>query len=100
MQYKKGDRVQHPKKPEWGIGQVLSDSVAGTVRVFFANAGEKTISLDFVLPEKLSRDGASSAVLDAIGSTETPIGNAKGKVLCHGHGWRGIARPRAATSSH
>mgnify|MGYP003788994971 CR=1 FL=1 len=61
MQYKKGDRVRHPKKPDWGIGQVLADSIDGTVRIFFANAGEKTISLDFVQPEKVSGDAASSA---------------------------------------
>ena len=35
MQYKKGDRVKHPKKPDWGIGQVLADSTGGTVRIFF-----------------------------------------------------------------
>lgn len=42
MQYKKGDRVRHPKKPDWGIGQVLADSTGGTVQIFFTHAGEKT----------------------------------------------------------
>ena len=82
MQYKKGDRVRHPKKPDWGIGQVLGDSIDSTVRIFFSNAGEKTISLDFVQPEKVSGDVASSPVLDQLGRTEAPLRDAKGKVLC------------------
>ena len=82
MHYKKGDRVRHPKKPDWGIGQVQADSIDGTVRIFFANAGEKTISLDFVQPEKVSGDAASSPVLDQLGRTETPSRDSKGKVLC------------------
>ncbi len=82
MQYKKGDRVQHPKKPDWGIGQVLADSTDGTVRIFFTHVGEKTISLDFVQPEKLSGDAASSLVLDQLTRTETQPRDAKGKVLC------------------
>jgi len=82
MQYKKGDRVRHPKKPDWGIGQVLADSTDGTVRIFFTHVGEKTISLDFVQPEKLSGDAASSLVLDQLTRTETQPRDAKGKVLC------------------
>jgi hypothetical protein len=82
MQYKKGDRVRHPKKPDWGIGQVLADSIDGTVRIFFTHAGEKTISLDFVQPEELSGDAASSPVLDQLTRTETQSRDAKGKVLC------------------
>lgn len=68
MQYKKGDRVKHPKKPDWGIGQVLADSTGGTVRIFFTHAGEKTMSLDFVQPEKLSGDAASSPILGPVES--------------------------------
>lgn len=82
MQYKKGDRVNHPKKPDWGIGQVLVDSNGGTVRIFFTRAGEKTISLDFVQPEKLSGDAASSLILDQLNLTSQPTREVRGKVLC------------------
>ena len=82
MQYKKGDRVKHPKKPDWGIGQVLADSTGGTVRIFFTHAGDKTMSLDFVQPEKLSGDAASSPILDQLNLAAQPTRDAKGKVLC------------------
>jgi hypothetical protein len=48
MLLKKGVRVRHPTKPDWGLGQVLADSTAGSVRVFFVNAGEKEISTQYI----------------------------------------------------
>ena len=82
MQYKKGDRVKHPKKPDWGIGQVLVDSTDGSVQIFFTHAGEKTISLDFVRPEKLSSAAASSHILDRLDLIASSTKDAKRKVLC------------------
>ena len=35
MSLKKGDRVRHPIKAEWGLGEVLADSNGEKVRVFF-----------------------------------------------------------------
>ena len=43
---KAGDRVFHPNKPEWGLGQVIKEPVAGQVTVFFTGAGERKLSLD------------------------------------------------------
>ena len=40
MDYRKGERVKHPKKPDWGVGQVLTDSSGGSVKIFFTHAGE------------------------------------------------------------
>ena len=82
MVYTKGDRVKHPKKPEWGIGQVLANSISGEVRIYFANVGEKTISLDFVQPEKLLGDAAQSPILDSVGGNEAPSRNSKEKSVC------------------
>lgn len=48
MEYRRGQRVKHPKLDAWGIGEVLGDSHAGTVRVNFENAGLKQIRLDLV----------------------------------------------------
>ncbi len=48
MLYAKGDRVRHPGKPEWGLGEVLEASSSSMVRVFFVGAGEKRLSLAHV----------------------------------------------------
>lgn len=45
MDYKKGLRVTHSLRPDWGIGEVLTDSAGDTVKVFFVGVGEKTLSL-------------------------------------------------------
>ena len=39
-----GDRVRHPARPEWGIGQVL-DVDSSKAGVFFVEAGRKVVSL-------------------------------------------------------
>ena len=64
MKYKKGDRVKHPAKNEWGLGEVLENSNGETVRVFFVGAGEKTLSLKYVEPVKVEGDEATHPVLD------------------------------------
>ncbi len=38
-----GMLVKHPKKPEWGVGQVQS-SIAGRITVNFPEAGKVTIN--------------------------------------------------------
>lgn len=75
MIYKTGDRVRHPSMDGWGVGQVLEDSDSATVRVFFAEAGEKTISLKFVQPVLVSGALAESMVLDnlRIDSSKAPV---------------------------
>jgi hypothetical protein len=64
MALKKGDRVRHPIKPEWGLGEVLTDSHGEKVRVFFVGAGEKTISLQHVTLDCIPKDEAAHPVLD------------------------------------
>ncbi len=54
MKYKKGDRVRHPTKDDWGLGEVLADSNGDSVRIFFVGGGEKTISLKYIQPVKVS----------------------------------------------
>lgn len=52
MAVKIGDLIAHPKKAEWGNGEVLA--VEGThVRVYFSNIGEKTIDEQFVSLERV-----------------------------------------------
>ncbi|MGK0393938.1 hypothetical protein Y019_03250 [Alcanivorax sp. 97CO-6] len=64
MEYKKGDRVKHPTKEDWGLGEVVENSNGATVRVFFVGAGEKTLSLQYVQPIKVEGNEANNAVLD------------------------------------
>ena len=42
-QFKKGVRILHTNKMEWGIGQVLEDSNNESIHVFFEVPGEKTL---------------------------------------------------------
>lgn len=64
MKYKKGDRVKHPTKEDWGIGEVLQDSNSESVRVFFVGCGEKTLALKSVHPTKVNRDESNHPILD------------------------------------
>ena len=64
MSLKKGERVRHPIKAEWGLGEVLTDSNGEKVRVFFVGAGEKTISLKHVMLDYIPKDEAAHPVLD------------------------------------
>jgi hypothetical protein len=52
-----GDRVIHPKQPDWGLGKVLS-ATPDNLDVFFVGAGRKRLSRSFVNLEKA--DGAAS----------------------------------------
>jgi hypothetical protein len=61
---KKGDRITHPSKPEWGPGEVLADPAGEFVRVFFVGAGEKKISLGYVTLDHIPQAEAAHPVLD------------------------------------
>ena len=45
-----GQRVRHPRQPEWGIGQVQS-AIGSRVTVNFAHAGKVVINADVVALE-------------------------------------------------
>ncbi len=62
--YSKGDRVRHPTKESWGLGEVLGDSDGESVRVFFEGAGEKLLGLAYVQPVKVTGAEAESTLLD------------------------------------
>ena len=66
MALKKGDRVRHPVKAEWGLGEVLTDSNGEKVRVFFVGVGvgEKTLSLKHVTLDGIPKDEAAHPILD------------------------------------
>lgn len=70
MKYKKGERVTHPAKSDWGVGQVLADSTEDSVRIHFANVGEKTLSLSYVQPQIAIGGDATSELLDKLEMNE------------------------------
>ncbi|MDF1580754.1 MAG: DUF3553 domain-containing protein [Desulfuromonadales bacterium] len=74
--FKVGDKVKHPKMPDWGIGKVLETMPDDKVRVFFINAGEKLLGLKYVALEKVEGEDASHSILDNPKFTELA---AKGK---------------------
>jgi hypothetical protein len=80
MDYSKGERVRHPKKPDWGVGQVLADSSGGSVKI--ERAGEKVIALDVVPPVKLVGGDGASAILDSLDFFDAGSKNSRGKVAC------------------
>jgi len=64
MPLAKGQRVIHPTKPDWGVGQVLEDASSTSVRIFFTGAGEKELFLSHITPRVVTGAEASHAVLD------------------------------------
>lgn len=70
MSHTKGQRLRHPTKHEWGLGQVLEDSSGGTTRIFFVGAGEKVISNSHVALVLVRPEDAADPVLDNLHLTE------------------------------
>ncbi len=66
MEYKKGERVRHPTMISWGLGEVLADSNSNDVKKFFVGAGERTIALQYVQPQKVSVEDSAHPVLDNV----------------------------------
>lgn len=64
MKFFRGERVRHPSKPKWGIGQVLEDAFGENVRVFFVGAGEKVLKLSYVNLIKVQGDEAVHLILN------------------------------------
>lgn len=74
MDYKKGDKVKHPKQDVWGLGIVLEDQRDDKVRIFFENVGEKILSTKFFLPIKVTGIEAQHPVLDKLKANSKFLG--------------------------
>jgi len=74
MEYKKGDRVKHPIKDDWGLGKVLENSDGTTVRVFFVDVGEKILSLRHVQLSKVEGSEAESDIFDNLKISKSTSG--------------------------
>jgi hypothetical protein len=64
MDYKKGERVKHPTRVDWGLGEVLQDSHSDKVKIFFTEEGEKTFSLKYIQLIKVEGEEAKHPILD------------------------------------
>lgn len=51
-EFEPGSYVRHPKKPEWGLGQVQS-AIGDRVTVMFEHAGKVVIHTQLVSLERL-----------------------------------------------
>ena len=65
-QFKKGERVKHATKTEWGIGEVLANDSSGKVQVYFEDVGAKEFSLAHAEFVKLSGIDGQSDDLTAL----------------------------------
>mgnify|MGYP000509340764 CR=1 FL=1 len=68
MEYKKGERVKHPLKKDWGLGEVISDSNREFISVFFIDAGEKKLALKYVQLIKVTGAESDNKILDKLTS--------------------------------
>ncbi len=55
-EFEPGSYVRHPKKPEWGLGQVQS-AIGDRVTVMFEHAGKVVILTQQVSLERLDAPG-------------------------------------------
>ena len=93
--YKKGDRVRHPSRPEWGIGvvskiEVVTRGSSTDLRVWvrFPSIGEKTLLASAAALEILEDQSLSSAVHSRPSVTDFDVAK--------GGGWLGSISKQTA----
>jgi hypothetical protein len=64
--FKKGDRVRHPVKTDWGLGEVLENQIGDRVQILFEDVGVKKFALETITFVKVVGDEAESPYLDAL----------------------------------
>ncbi|HIA01094.1 MAG TPA: DUF3553 domain-containing protein [Myxococcales bacterium] len=64
MRFQPGEFVRHPKRENWGLGEVLIGSNMRQVKVFFLNVGEKILALKVVRPIKVQANDADRLKLN------------------------------------
>lgn len=84
--FKKGERVRHPKRPDWGLGEVLENQRDDKVHIFFEEAERKSMLAQQAALERVTGAAADSARLDNV---YLPTGKP-------GYAFRSIAEMRAA----
>ncbi|MBV9400541.1 MAG: DUF3553 domain-containing protein [Bryobacterales bacterium] len=64
--FKRGDRVKHESKSDWGLGEVLHDQVGDNVQVIFEDVGLKKFNLRFAKFVLVNGEEARSDYLTAL----------------------------------
>lgn len=64
--YKRGDRVKHNTKTDWGLGEGLSDQVGGKVQIIFEDADVKTFAISVAPLIKVEGEECRSEYLAAV----------------------------------
>jgi Protein of unknown function (DUF3553) len=64
--FKRGDRVKHESRSDWGLGEVLNDQAGERVRVIFEDVGVKTFDLRFAKFVLVNGEEAQSEYLTAL----------------------------------
>lgn len=59
-----GDRVRHPKKPQWGLGQILDCIEQKRLRVFFVGIGQRLLRQENTLLIRLEQNHVAHPLLD------------------------------------
>lgn len=64
--YKRGDRVRHSTKTDWGLGEVLDDQMGDKVWIIFEDVGLKQFSLERTPLDRVVGDEALSPYLNTL----------------------------------
>src|SRR5215831_14623130 len=62
----KGDRVRHPSKPDWGLGEVYDLSGSNKVHVYFEAAGRRCLSTNVIILVRVEKSDGKSDILDRL----------------------------------
>lgn len=66
VKFRKGDRVKHSSRTDWGLGEVLADPAGDQVEVFFEDIGVKKFKLAFAKFIKVSGEESESDYLTSL----------------------------------
>ena len=66
MSFAKGDRLQHPSKPDWQLGEVFDVTSSGKLHIYFVGAGRWCLDPSVVNFTKVTGRDAHSPILDTL----------------------------------
>lgn len=62
--FNKSDRVKHPAKPEWGVGELIEGQEGDVIRVYFGRLGDvKSLNLQYVTLKRVEGQEADDPLL-------------------------------------
>jgi hypothetical protein len=64
--YKRGDRVKHQTRTDWGLGEILDDESGGKVQIIFEDVGVKKFAIASTPLQRVTGDESMSGHLDSL----------------------------------